>query len=683
MASTVPLTEDGKVAARWVEEIDLAERGCAGWWKSGDVIIRRYKNEDRNGVGARATAVAFRRYSILWSNVQTIGPAIYAKTPTPVVTRRFRDEDPVGKMASEVLERALSYMLECGDFDAVMQLVRTDYLLPGRGQVWLRYVPHMSKVNPKQDITEDEGQQDSNEQEQEEVEYEEVCVDHVDWKDFLTNPAREESEVRWVARRVLMDREQLKKRFPKVGGQIPLDYKPKGETESDTLKEMKSRAQIYEIWDKVSRKAFWISKGYNAAPLDVRDDPLKLQGFFPCPSPLNATIAQGSTLPVPDYVLYQDQAEELDDLTNRISKLQESIRMIGFYDGKESVQLQRAFAPGNENKLIPIDTFDRFKEGGGVKGILEWIPVEQSAEALRVCYEARQQVINDIYQITGLSDIIRGDGDPNATATAEGIKAQWGSLRVRDRQKAVQTFARDILRIMAEIIAEHFSVETLRTMTGVKMLTADEKVQLQQMMQQIQQAQAQQPPVPIPPEMQPPQDQIELLESPTWEEVMGLLKNDALRSFRIEVETDSTIEADETAQKTAFVEFTNATTALLTAASGIVPAAPYTAPLFAEIMKEGARLFRVSRGMEDTIDKVFSQAESAPPTAPEGPPQPDPNLIEAEKVKAQTEIMKAQSEQQRTQAETQLGFAELGVKEQELQLKAAALSADPTPQGSA
>jgi hypothetical protein len=51
----------------------------------------------------------------------------------------------------------------------------------------------------------------------------------------------------------------------------------------------------------------------------VRDDPLKLEGFFPCPPPLNATIAQGSTIPVPDYVLYQDQAEELDDLTGRIA----------------------------------------------------------------------------------------------------------------------------------------------------------------------------------------------------------------------------------------------------------------------------------------------------------------------------------------------------------------------------
>lgn len=684
MAVKEPATEEGKLVKRWVEELEIAEKVCEDWWRSGDIIIRRYKNEERNGKGnANAAVNPARRYAILWSNVQTIAPAIYAKSPNAVVGRRFKDEDPVGKVASEVLERALNYSLEAYDFDQRMQLVRNDYLLPGRGQVWTRYVPHMKTVDAEEDIDVGEGEADSDELETENekpepyevVEYEEVLCDHVPWKDFLTNPTREWTETRWVARRVFMSRDQLVARFgEEIGRKVPLDWSPAGHTSQDKDHDSAiKRAQVYEIWDKDSRKVYWVSKAYNDGPLDEKDDPLKLSGFFPCPQPLNATMAPDAGLPVPDYVLYQDQAEELDDLTARIARLQDAMRLVGFYAGEESVALQRVFAPGNENKLIPVDTYDIFKEKGGVRGIIEYVPIDMVIQCLKGCYEARQQIINDIYQITGLSDIIRGASDPNETATAQGIKAQWGSLRVRDRQKEVQRFARDIIRIKAEVIAEMFSIETLRQMTGVQLMTNDEKQAAQmQMQQQAIQAQltGQQPPQPDPKMM-------EMLNQPSWEDVMDLLRNDSLRSFRIEVETDSTIEADEQGQKQAFTEFVTATTGLMQVAAGIIPAAPYTAPLFAEMMREGARLFRVSKGMEDTIDQVFSQAEQTPPAQPQGPPPPSP----VEEAKVQAEMGKLQVEQQRTQVEGQLGMMDAQLRGQELQLKAATLARDPTPQG--
>jgi len=303
-------------------------------------------------------------------------------------------------------------------------------------------------------------------------------------------------------------------------------------------------------------------------------------------------------------------------------------------------------------------------------------------QVLKGCYEARQQVLNDIYQITGLSDIIRGESNPSETATAQRLKGQWGSLRVRDRQRDLQRFCRDAIRLKAEVIAEHFSVDTLKAMTNVKLLTAAEKAAIQEFVQMSQMAQQRQ--LPMPPQMQPPTpEQMELMQEPTWDEVMALLKNDALRSFRIDVETDSTVEPDENAAKMAFTEFTTATVGLLQAAAGIVPTAPYTAPLFAEILKQGARTFNVSRQMEDVIDKVFETAGEQPPAQPPGPPPPDETAVQVEQMKSQTAAMQAQIEQQRTQMEGQLGAAELQLKGQELQVKAAAIARDPTPQGSA
>jgi hypothetical protein len=678
------------LVTKWIDEINLAEKELQPWWKSGDTIVRRFKNENRARTGGRPSAgFDKRRFAVLWSNVQTLQPAIYANAPKPMVDRRYRDEDPVGKVASDVLERALGFSLDQYDFDGRVKLCVLDYLLPGRGQVWVRYIPHMQKVNAEQDPELGEGEEDADDSEVgeaegpegEEVVYEEVQCDHVSWKDFLTNPSREWAEVRWVARRVYMTKAELEKRFGKEKAkQVPITTTASGaDPATDAQKQATQTGEVYEIWDKPTKTAYWVCKGYTSDVLDQREDPLGLREFFPCPSPLNATTANDSTIPVADYVMYQDQASEIDDLTARIGKLQDALRMVGVYAGEANRELQLVFSPGNENKLIPIDTFDLWKEKGGVKGLIEWVPVDMVIQVLKGCYEARAQVLNDIYQITGLSDIIRGESDPNETATAQRLKGQWGSLRVRDRQKELQRFCRDAIRLKAEIIAEHFGVETLKVMTNVKLLTQEEKQQIAQVMQMIQQAE--QAGMPVPPGLAPQPDQLALMDQPSWDEVMALLKNDALRSFRIDVETDSTIEPDENAAKQAYTEFTTATVGLLQAAATIVPGAPYTAPLFAEILKQGARTFNVSRQMEDVIDKVFEEAKAQPPAQPPGPPPPDESAIQVEQMKSQTAQMQAQIEQQRTQMEGQLGAAELQLKGQELQVKAAALQRDPTPQG--
>jgi hypothetical protein len=687
-----PENQDGiDLVTKWIEEINLSERELQPWWKAGDIIVRRFKNENRaRGGGRPSVGYERRRFAILWSNVSTLQPAIYAKQPVPMVDRRYRDEDPVGKVASEVLERALGFSLDQYDFDGRVKLCVLDYLLPGRGQVWVRYIPHMREVNAEQDYELGEGVQDDDDTEvgevetpeaTEEVVYEEVQCDHVSWKDWLTNPAREWAEVRWVARRVYMTRAELTERFGKdMAKNVPITTTSTGtDTASDAQKQSSQTGEVYEIWDKPTKMAYWVCKGYTGGVLDKREDPLGLTNFFPCPPPLNATTANDSTIPVADYVQYQDQAEELDELTARIGKLQDALRMVGVYAGEANRELQLVFAPGNENKLIPIDTFDLWKEKGGVRGLIEWVPVDMVIQVLKGCYEARSQVLNDIYQITGLSDIIRGESNPNETATAQRMKGQWGSLRVRDRQRDLQRFCRDAIRLKAEIIAEHFSIDTLKAMTNVKLLTAAEKQQIEQIMPLIQQAQ--QSKMPIPPGLAPDPAMLELMAQPTWEEVQALLRDDALRSFRIDVETDSTVQPDENAAKMAFTEFTSAIVGLMSAAASIVPSAPYTAPLFAEVLKQGARTFNVSRSMEDVIDKVFEQAEAAPPVQPQGPPPPDESAMQVEQLKSQTAQMQAQIEQQRTQMEGQLGMAELNLKGQELQVKAAALSRDPTPQG--
>lgn len=661
-----------------MSEINAAEKAFANWFARGRKIGEAYVAESSRNSKKR-------RYAMLWSNVQTIGPAIYARTPQAVVSRRFKDADPLGRITSEVLERALNYTLESYDFDAPMVLCRQDYLLPGRGQVWVRYVPHMKKVRVDlspvvaedgvsisdqaalyEDVTGRQYSADDVEQDEagafvqeEQVEYEEVVCDHVSWQDFLHNPAREWAEVRWVGRRVYMTREDLKKRFgEQIGGEVPLDWSP-ADMPAETRDEHLCKAAIYEIWDKGSRKAVWISKGYRKGPLDERDDPLGLNDFFPCPRPLLATTEPDTLIPTPDYILYQDQAQEVDKLTSRIAVLINALRMAGFYDAKNATNMQQVFASGAENQLIPVEGWSTFVSTGGAKGSIEWVPVDMVVEVLKACVETRQNIITDIYQITGISDIIRGASDPRETAAAQQIKTQWGSIRVRDRQKEIARFARDVIRIKGEIIAEKFSAETLAQMTGVKLFASEQEKQQAQQAMQAQAAMAQQgaPGQPQPTAQAVPPEVQEMVGRPTWVDIKGLLENNASRQFRIEIETDSTAEPDETEQKQAAVEFVTTISEVIGNAGPIVQQVPQLGRLVAESVKFLARRYRAGREMEEIIDRTVDEiVNSPPPSQPETPP-PDETPVKVAEIRSQTDMALKSADVQQAQQDNQVKMA--------------------------
>lgn len=698
------------LASYWIAELGVSEKFQAKWVQRARKITKRYESD-------AAAADTKRRYSMLWSNTQTIMPAMYSRPPQPVVSRRFKDEDPVGRLASEVLERALSYSVDKQDMDGILRLCTQDYALIARSQVWERYVPtHGPAVVPKiavsqvsNDPTSGYQDEDGNEYGPEAVQqlptgavvdgeayepivYEESITDHLCWEDFGFGPARSWDEVPYVWRRVYMDRKQLKARFgDEVGAKVPLDW---GKTDvSDEERERTCKAAIYEIWDKCSKRAVWISKGYPAGPLDDREDPLGLDGFFPCPRPLFGTMAPGKMNPVPDYIYYVDQAEEIDTLTGRIAELQSSLKVRGFYAGDMAEDLNNLLL-ANNNALIPVSAWKSVSEAGGVRGKIEWWPLDQVVSALKACIDLRAQLIDDVYQITGVSDIQRGSSDPRETAAAQGIKANFGSLRIRDRQNEIVRFARDILRIKGEVIAEQFGIDTLKAITGLKIPTAAEKQAAQLEVQKLQfqfqaQAAAQAqggpgmgsnggPPM-IPPELE------EILSSPTWEDVVALLKDNALRQFRIDIETDSTIEPNESEQKARMVEFVSAVGGFFGQIGPLVAQAPETAPMFGEIIKAAVRQFRAGREVEAAIERTMDKvlAGPAPSGGAEQPPPPDKMPVEVAQINLQREQVKQQGENQRAQLEAQVAQGDQQVRMQDQQIKTAVAPYDADPQVSA
>jgi hypothetical protein len=641
------------LAARWIAEIEIAEKDKdrQRWLEQCKRILKVYKADQ-----PRQTTK--KRFALFWSSMQTIAPAIWARTPTAVVTRRFKDADPVGRLASEVLERSANFALDSCDFASVMLGCRDEYLLLAQGSAWVRYVPTMrteAGAAASEEVTDTP-------ESYEVVDWEEVIPDRVHYEDFLHNPARSWEEVRWVARRVFMTRGELVARFPECGANVPLDWAPEGQDDApDDLK----KGAVYEIWDRISKRAIWICKTYPQQPLDVRSDPLRLKGFFPCPKPVFGTCGPDSIVPTPDFIYWEDQAGEIDKLTTRIDKLIDALRVRGFYSSKHEDDLNQLFK-SEDNTLIPVDSWAALGDDGGLKGIIDWYPVQQVAEVLKACFDTRRQLIDDVYQLTGISDIQRGATDPNETAAAQQLKASWGGLRVRDRRKELERFSRDLIRIMSEIIASRFDAKTLAEMTGVDLLpNAQAKAALGQQLQ----AMAAAPPGAAPP---PDPALVMKLGQPTWDDVMGLLRNPALRAFRIDVETDSTIEPNEQVEKASRVEFVQAVGKYLSESLPVVQAQPAILPVITQGLMFLVRGFRVGREMEDVIDRAMEQIQQAAQSAPPPGAQQDPADMakaQAAQASAQAAVIGAQAKMQanqieaaRVQSDHQIGMAQVGAE---------------------
>ena len=138
-------TSEGQVQ-RWCSELLLAEKEFKTWHKTGTYITRRYRAEEDFDYDFDVKNRRPNRLNLFWSNVQTILPLLYSRPPQPYVERRFKDRDPVARVASQILERALTYCIDIYPFNSIIRQAVLDYLLVGRGAAWVRYVPQYSPV---------------------------------------------------------------------------------------------------------------------------------------------------------------------------------------------------------------------------------------------------------------------------------------------------------------------------------------------------------------------------------------------------------------------------------------------------------------------------------------------------------------------------------------------------------
>ena len=556
---------------KYLRIIGAYDNEFAKWTARTKKIIKRYRDDTRG-----QTMNESAKFNILWSNIQTLRPTVYSKLPKADISRRFGDNDPVGRVAGQLIERAIDFEIEhYPDYRSTMSYCVEDRFLGGRGTAWVRYEPHVAPIGIEDDglsITPNIEQGEGAPPNLERIEYECAPVDYVHWRDFGHAQARTWEEVTCVWRWVYMTREALEERFGEdVARRIPLDQGPEPLNAYNESKRSYNRAKICELWDKETEKVYWFSKGMGQF-IDVRDDPLGLEGFFPCPKPLYATTTSDTLVPVPDFVLYQDQAMELDILSDRIDGLVKALRVRGVYDASQPA-LQRLMTEGDNNALIPVDKWMAFSEKGGLKGSIDLLPLDTLANALLNCYRAREDIKSQIYEITGISDIIRGASYASETATAQQIKGQYAGLRLRSMQEDVALFASELIRLKAQVMCLKYQPETVLAYAAANQMSpADQQL--------------------IP-------------------QALELLRDKPLRNFRVDIAADSLVQMDEAQNRQDRLQFLQAFGGFLAQALPVGQAAPEMVPMMMELLRFGMQAFKAARPIEGQIDQTLQMLQQS------------------------------------------------------------------------
>ncbi len=642
----------------YLDHIAKYEREYKSWERRVDKLVKRYRDEGRDNRDNTSS-----KFNIFWSNVQILVPATFARIPQPDVSRRFRDQDPTGRVGALILERGLEFEVQhYPDYRDTMTQCVQDRFLGGRGTCWIRYEPHFKDGEASEStgqVTDDVQASEQDEQ----LDYECAPVDYVHPKDFGHSVCRTWEENTLVWRWVYMSEDAVTERFGEdIAKKLPYDSTPEDLKSADRKAQVdiKQQAKICELWDKEERCVYWFSKSMKQF-LDEKPDPLKLQQFFPCPKPLYSTLTNDSLIPVPDFTLYQDQARALDTLADRITGLIEMLQLKGVYDGSADASLARLFTEGNNGKLIPVKNWAAFAEKNGLKGQIDVYDLTPIAKALEAAYLAAENIKNQIYEIMGISDIVRGQSDPNETLGAQELKGQYASMRLRAMQADVARFATDVLQLKAQVMCSKFQPQTLVAISAADQLSDIDKQSIYLMIPpQVDPMTGQ----PTPPQPIPGPDGQPIPQGPAMELLIGKERlqdpeaesPNPLRSFRIEVNADSMIQMDEAKEKADGLEFLSNVAVFLEKGVPLVQAAPMAGPLVLELLKIGIRAFKIGKTVEGKLDELIDQMNQQPAQTPADP-----------------ELMKAKAQIEQTEKEGQIKLQikgkELEMKEREMQMK--------------
>lgn len=553
-----PTQNPADFAAEWLAKVDGASKEEEDWRKEGKRICNIY-------VPKNTGKASF--YNILYGNIDVLLPVLYSNTPSADVRRRFGSSDPVARFAAMAIERVIEYQLSEYDFDYRVELCVLDALLPGRGQVRIKYTP----------VTGQQTDQFGNTFEKLLGEYAEC--DYVKWEDFRRSAGKVWDDVTWVAYRSYPSEEDAEKAFgadvaKKLNYNVVVNQSDGGDY-GEKQKGQANRSIVWEIWDKLGGEIIFVAESYKGAPLKRTPPPTQHKEFFDCPRPLQFILRTDSLVPYPEYQEYRQQADQLAKISQRIASITNALKIRGIYDSTMK-ELERLF-DADDNDMLPVENVAAMYEKGGVEKMIWLLPIEKLATALQYLYQVREQTKSVIYELSGVSDILRGEGKASDTLGAQQIKVQYANTRLKRRQKEIQRFIRDIFRLKAEVVAENFQPETIAKIVNLNG-------------QELQAAKVN------------PQD------------ILQLLQDDTMRDYKIDVESDSMVALEDQDAQQQVSTFFQAINQFFGMAAPLIQTGVLPVEVAKQILLQVSRKFKMGDEFEEALDQM------QPPTPPSVPP---------------------------------------------------------------
>lgn len=612
MELAIPTKETPKErqkAGYWQDEIEQAQKRLRDWHKRANKIIDRYID---NREGSQTEQF---RLNLFYSNVKTIQDMMYGQLPKVEVGRTHADaNDDVARVAAEILERLnnLDIQRNGQDYDCIFRSCLQDRLLPGLGVARVRYEVETEEV-PMPDTFDLNGSPVT----QEVVVWEDAPIEYYHWQDVLWGWGRSFADLPWVAYRSYLTKGEIIKRFgPEFANQVQYQVQ-KANDAADELGESKDqsspwrKAEVWEIWDKKSRRVHWFSKGA-VTLLDSKEDTLGLRQFFPSPPFLLANGTTTMYMPTPDYYLAQDLYNEVDKLQTRISLLTDAVKVVGVYDTNAD-GLERMLKEGVDNELIPVDNWAMFAETGGLKGQVDWLPIMDVVNSLDKLRQIRDETIGLLQQIVGVNDVMRGQLQNQYEGVGQSqIKSQYGSAKMQALQDQFAQFVGDLLQLRMEVICKHFEPDTILERSNIRFGF----------------------------------DQQELIQ-----QAVQLLKQPEMAYLRVKVRSETIAMMDYARLQSERTEAMNALATFLQSAGAMMDGDPNSMPYLLKLLQWMLAGYKGSQEIESVLDQAITASVERLEQEAQNP-QPDP------------EQQKAQMEMQKVQAKLQ---ADMQLRQQDLQ----------------
>lgn len=674
----------------WRRELENAIEYHKDSKKTSREYYEIYENQEKRNM--RSTD-----YSIFWANTQTLRPLLFSKLPKSNITQANYNDSNVARIASELVERVINYFLKESNAENEFEKTRDSYLIKGIGIPRVVFIPSepiekiekikvkVKKEKPKKEDDDEKDNEDemTNDKEEdsaegenddyEEIEQEEksyyvddskknIEIEFVDYDNFLKSTEKEWKKLRWVAFKKYYSRNELIETFGEAGKKAPLTSN-KYEMLKESEDELYKLCEVWEIWDKENRMVHFITTGGDGFVLDTIEDPYNLKNFFPIPQCMGLNDSLCSLMPIPLYRHYKGLAEDLEKIHNRISALVDQLRFTGLYTSLAEQKDVENLMNGDDGEFSAIQTTANIDDA---RKLVLFKPIVEIANTIASLRIEKQQKKIDIQEITGISDIVRGQTIASETATAQQLKGNFAISRIQPLQKEVEYTIRDTIRILAELAVEKFSINELMLITGLQLFDVEtiseatkikiedmknEAIQLldindPQKNEKIQQL-TMQAQMGYEKTMSDIQEKLKgfAIELKDVGELEKMLKNDKLRCINIDIETDSTVRIDQNQEKQERIAYITTISNMVNAMAPVVQSGVISKEALNEFIKFASKPFKVGRNLENYLDGGKDQSE---PTASEMIAQAEMQLREKELALKEQEIIgNLQIEQQK------------------------------------